>query len=154
MIGSLKLHPLELLHRISLLSFLQALALSVLTGELQRCHAEYFSAASIDHYHKLKPRTILLAVLGNGLLALALHVSSFATNKNMGALTMTICANFKQLVVIIIGLWLWEGLLTMINATGFILSIAGAAVYCREDLLNERLGVDPDRDDRDSERLV
>jgi drug/metabolite transporter (DMT)-like permease len=76
-----KLHPLDLLLRMSPLAFIQCVLYAQASGELDRVRA--FSAVNMT-------RGNLLGLLVNGMIAFGLNVVSFTANKKTGALTMTV----------------------------------------------------------------
>lgn len=78
--GRLKLHPLDLLMRMSPLAFVQCVVYSWSSGELDR----------VRHYGAVEmTRTKVLALLVNGSIAFGLNVVSFTANKKTSALTMS-----------------------------------------------------------------
>ncbi|KAI9313099.1 hypothetical protein BX666DRAFT_2020671 [Dichotomocladium elegans] len=77
-VGRLKLHPLDLLLRMSPLAFVQTLIYSYITGEMAL-------VAETKVTDKL-----FFALLVNGVLAFFLNVVSFTANKKTSALTMTV----------------------------------------------------------------
>jgi len=86
MTGSLRLPALELLLRMSPLAAVQSLAMARVTGEMGAfgAHLSLLStptslAASTTTSHPYA--TLLLSLLGNGILAFLLNISSFATNR-------------------------------------------------------------------------
>lgn len=83
-VGSLKLHPMDLLLRMSPLAFLQCLVYSAISGEL----------VEVIEYTKTSMTTAnFLALALNGAIAFFLNVVSFTANKKTSALTMTVAAN-------------------------------------------------------------
>jgi hypothetical protein len=71
-----------------------------------------------------------IAILAiNGILAFALNISSFSTNKNTGALTMTVCGNIKQCLTIFLGISIFGVHVGWYNALGMLCALAGAAWY-------------------------
>jgi hypothetical protein len=76
----------------------------------------------------------IAVVSGNGLLAFALNVVSFETNKVAGALTLTICANLKQCLTIVMGSFLWDVPISPLNGAGILLALAGGAWYSSIEL--------------------
>lgn len=90
-----KLHPLDLLLRMSPLALVQCVVYAYWSGEMER-------VASGAHLHvnaRLggagagvygSRRTMCLALLGNGWIAFGLNVVSFEANKRTGPLTMTV----------------------------------------------------------------
>lgn len=65
----------------------------------------------------------------NGIHAFALNISSFSTNKNAGALTMTVCGNLKQCLTIFLGILIFRVHVGWSNALGMVCVLAGAAWY-------------------------
>jgi hypothetical protein len=80
-VGRLKLHPLDLLLRMSPLAFIQCVAYAWWSGELD-CVREYGAT-------EMTPGRGT-ALLVNGLIAFGLNVVSFTANKKTSALTMTV----------------------------------------------------------------
>lgn len=80
-VGRLKLHPLDLLLRMSPLAFIQTMIYSYLTGEMQL----------VQEYCKTSMNfSVFCALLLNGVIAFFLNVVSFTANKKTSALTMTV----------------------------------------------------------------
>ena len=130
MTGPLALSPLEILFRMSPLAFLQAFLYSYLSGELSAFTASLKT-------QELTPTIILplptlnlaLALAGNGLLAFVLNISSFSTNKNAGALTMTVCGNVKQSLTVLLGILIFGVRVSGLNGLGMLITLAGAGWY-------------------------
>jgi drug/metabolite transporter (DMT)-like permease len=80
-VGRLKLHPLDLLIRMSPLAFIQCVFFSWYSGEMQRV-TEYGATEMT--------RTKAYALAMNGLIAFGLNVVSFTANKKTSPLTMTV----------------------------------------------------------------
>ncbi|KAE8448455.1 hypothetical protein EG329_009520 [Mollisiaceae sp. DMI_Dod_QoI] len=144
MTGPLALSPLEILFRMSPLAFIQALTYSYLSGELSS-FSECLTATAISlppipsslattisastSHLPLPTWNLMLALLGNGLLAFILNISSFSTNKNTGALTMTVCGNVKQCLTILLGIMVFGVKVSLLNGVGMGVTLAGAAWY-------------------------
>ncbi|KAF2740715.1 TPT-domain-containing protein, partial [Polyplosphaeria fusca] len=128
--GRLHLGPLEVLLRMGPLAAVQSLLYSALIGEFSEFMA-YVDAGHLD-------RQRMLAVAGNGALAFALNVASFQTNKQAGALSMTICANLKQCLTVVLGAFLWDLRMSVANEAGILLALVGAAWYSVVELRNKR----------------
>ena len=126
MTRKLALPPLEFLYRMSPLAAVQSLALAQITGELGRFFAFVESGM-------LTPR-LVFALLGNGMLAFVLNVSSFQTNKLAGALTITVAGNLKQCLTIMIGIVLFNVDVTPLNGIGMAITLMGAAWYSMVEL--------------------
>ncbi|KAI1610059.1 triose-phosphate transporter family-domain-containing protein [Exophiala viscosa] len=130
MTGSLKLEPLEFLLRMSPFACLQSLIYSIWSGEISRMLAEIdqISSYPMDQI-RYAAVGIFIIFLGNGVLAFCLNISSFTTNKLVGALTMTVCGNVKQCMTIILGVVLFHVHIGALNALGLFITTCGAAVY-------------------------
>jgi len=118
--GSLKLSPLELLYRMSPLAFVQTMIYAYFTGEIAAVHK--FADENIG-------RREVMILIGNGALAFALNVISFTANKKTGALTMTVAANIKQILTIILSIIFWDLAVGWLNGLGILLTLAGGAWY-------------------------
>ncbi len=117
MTGPLALSPLESLLRLSPLACIQALTCAYLAGELSS-----FAETDLDP-------SLAVALVGNGLLAFVLNVSSFSSNKAAGALTMTVSGNVKQCLTILLSIVLFGLRVDLLNGTGMIIALIGAAWY-------------------------
>ncbi len=124
--GSLALPAPELLVRMAPFAALQAFSYSFMTGEL----SQFLIFAAEGHM----TLSLCLALLGNGVLACCLNVSSFQTNKLAGALTMTVCANLKQCLTVLLGIVLFDVKVGKVNGAGMMIALAGAAWYSRTEL--------------------
>jgi len=123
--GTLALSPLEALHRLSQLAFAQALLGAYLTGELAAATATATGGLPSSHAGPLP----FLELAGNGLLGFLLNVSSFATNRAAGALTMTVCANVKQRLTVLLGIMLFRVRVGALKGVSMGVALAGAAWY-------------------------
>ena len=126
MTGNLALPALEILLRMSPLAALQSLLLAVCTGE-----ASSFRKWAIEGH--LTP-SYSFALAGNGLLAFLLNVSSFYTNRLAGALTVTVCANLKQCLTVLLGIVLFNVHIGLWNGIGILVTLMGAAIYSKVEL--------------------
>ncbi|KAK9382936.1 triose-phosphate transporter family-domain-containing protein [Kockiozyma suomiensis] len=123
--GRLKLSPLELLFRMSPLAFLQCIVYAYFTGEISGLR-EYWPI-SMDS-------TMMIKLILNGAIAFGLNVVSFTANKKTGALTMTVAANVKQILTIVLAILFFHLAVTPMNAIGIILTLAGGAWYAKVEL--------------------
>lgn len=117
MTGALKLHPFEALLRLCPLAAIQSLLGAAMTGELLTLSR---TANTITR------RTIALLIL-NGTLAFAQNIVSFHTNKVAGPLTITVCANLKQVATIVLGVVTFEKRLSIVGSAGMVLALGGSA---------------------------
>jgi len=123
--GRLRLSPLELLARMSPLAFMQTLMYSYYTGEM--AEAKVWFMTSYDNR-----KGIILLI--NGCIAFALNVISFTANKKTGALTMTVAANVKQILTIVLSFIFYNLQVTWLNSCGIILTLIGGAWYAKVEL--------------------
>ncbi|CAK4022223.1 UDP-galactose transporter 1 [Lecanosticta acicola] len=126
MTGSLQLSGMEILLRMSPLAVMHCLLIAAFNGEL----AEIRGLASRGFF---EPR-LLVAIVGNGLMAFLLNIVSFQTNKVAGALTVTICGNVKQCLTILLGIVLFNVEVTPLNGVGMAIAVCGAAWYSKVEL--------------------
>lgn len=118
--GRLKLHPLDLLMRMSPLAFVQCVFYSWYTGELERVRR--YGATQMT-------RSKAIALLVNGVIACGLNIVSFTANKKAGALTMTVSANCKQVLTIALAVVLFNLNITFTNGIGIFLTLCGGGWY-------------------------
>ncbi|KAL9081335.1 MAG: hypothetical protein Q9159_007357, partial [Coniocarpon cinnabarinum] len=126
MVGRLKLPPLELLLRMSPLAAIQSLLYSFFAGE-------WGSIGQALGQNSLRS-SVLVAVLGNGILAFLLNVTSFKTNRAAGALTMAVAANTKQILTILLGILFFNVTVTIVNGAGMAVTLVGVAWYTKAEL--------------------
>ena len=135
MTGNLKLPALELLFRMSPLAAAQSLIFALFAGEISGifkwCAEGHFTAS----YRS--------ALAGNGLLAFFLNIASLHTNKLAGALTMSICANLKQCLTVLLGIMVFDTKVGVISAYGMIITLVGAAMYSKVELEIKRANMTP-----------
>lgn len=81
--GRLRLHPLDLLMRMSPLAFVQCVFYGYMSGELAQVRR--YGATQMTGGKAI-------ALLINGIIACGLNIVSFTANKKAGALTMTVSA--------------------------------------------------------------
>lgn len=119
-VGRLKLHPLDLLLRMSPLAFIQTMVYSYVTGEM----------AEVAEFCRTRlTMSLCFALLINGIMAFFLNVVSFTANKKTSALTMTVAGNVKQVLSIILAVIIFNLNITFTNLIGIMLTLAGGAWY-------------------------
>lgn len=141
MTGSLKLHPIEALLRLCPIAAVQSLLGALLTGEISTLvRLESLSITSVDKY-------IYLLLSLNITLAFLQNVVSFRTNRAAGALTITVCANMKQVTTIVLGVVALRTRLSLVGGVGMALAVTGSAWYSVSvvdlrmvDCLREKMG--------------
>lgn len=87
-VGGLKLHPLDLLLRMSPLAAIQCMIYMRLTGELDLVRAYIAKDFTSGHFW---------AIFLNGCIAFGLNVASFTANKKTGALTMSVAGELRSI---------------------------------------------------------
>ncbi|CAO3677310.1 unnamed protein product [Umbelopsis ramanniana] len=123
-VGRLKLHPLDLLLRMSPIAFVQTVIYSYFTGELH----EVRNFVSTDMHAGM-----YLALLLNGIVAFSLNVVSFTANKQAGPVTMTVAGNVKQVLSIVLAIFIFNLRINPTNAFGILLTLFGGAYYALVD---------------------
>ncbi|ORY93046.1 triose-phosphate transporter family-domain-containing protein [Syncephalastrum racemosum] len=120
LVGKLKLHPLDLLMRMSPLAFVQCIFYAYCTGELERVRE--FSQVSMTS-------GLMMGLIFNGILAFGLNVVSFTANKKTSALTMTVAGNVKQVLSIVLAVVIFHIHINVTNAFGILLTLIGGGWY-------------------------
>jgi hypothetical protein len=120
MTESLKLHPFELLLRVSPFAAVQSLLFAWVNGE----HRVLLEITNNGHSSHLAFHLFL----ANGMLAFAQNVSSFHANKYAGALTLIMCTNLKQLCTIVLAVKIFETSITGTQAFG-IFAVLVASIF-------------------------
>ncbi|KAF8576778.1 TPT-domain-containing protein, partial [Ramaria rubella] len=126
---ALKLHPLDLLLRMSPLAFIQCVLYAHLSGELDGVRA--FGAREMDPH-----RAITLAI--NGAMAFGLNVVSFTANSKVGPLSITVAANVKQVLTILLAVSIFDLTITPANGLGIALTLFGGGWYAAVEYREKR----------------
>lgn len=127
--SGLHLSALELLYRMSPYAFMQSLILAYYHGE--------FDPFSL-HSHLTWPGPGLIAMLVvNSALAFTLNYTSFSANKKVGALTMAVVANVKQILTVVLSILLWNLKVDYLNVCGILGTLAGGAWYSAVELVGK-----------------
>ncbi|KAM0753594.1 TPT-domain-containing protein [Meredithblackwellia eburnea MCA 4105] len=127
-VGRLKLHPLDLLYQMSPMSLCQCLMWGWVTGESDRVRV--WASTNMT---SVKVAALVL----NGSLALGLNLVSFTTNKKVDASTMTIAANLKQVLTILLAVFIFSIDLNNKRLFGIVLTLAGGAWFAKIQLAEE-----------------
>ncbi|KAJ3029502.1 UNVERIFIED_CONTAM: UAA transporter [Siphonaria sp. JEL0065] len=131
--NGLKFHPIELLWRMSGLSFLQCFYISWVTGELDKCLV-LISKLVVGWRTEqasfwLNPTWLVGAVLVNGAMAFFLNYVSFSANKKVGALSIAVAGNVKQAMTLGLSVWIFGDVIGAVNGAGILLTLVGGAWY-------------------------
>jgi hypothetical protein len=133
MTGSLALPSIELLLRMSPLAAMQSLVYATLSGELRAF------AGTMYEREPGSTMTTIIFLLGNGLLAFLLNVSSFQTNKVAGALAISVCGNLKQVLTVVLGIFTFgDFAVDAWNGSGMFLAMFGCVLYSKAELDSKR----------------
>ncbi|CEG41866.1 drug metabolite transporter superfamily [Plasmopara halstedii] len=116
--GDLKLHPVDLiLHQAPLSAFWCFIAM-FLTGE----------ANTLMDNWEIVPSASFWFIL-TGMISFMLNVTSFMANKVTSPVTLTVCGNMKQVVVIIMSILINHDVITMQKAIGIVVVSMGGSMY-------------------------
>ena len=141
-----KYSSMELLAAVSPAACVYCLIFSLLSGECAPALSALFSSlagsssageiaqATLQHRGQslqipMHGIPLILCLLGNGLLAFALNVVSFRTNKASGAVAMTVMGNVKQVITVLLALVFLHASARPLNLVGIALTLAGSAIY-------------------------
>lgn len=144
-----KLHPLDLLLRMSPLALLQCVVYAYLSGEMG--HVAAGTMLVRNGTVAFSTKRLGLALFGNGWIAFGLNVVSFTANKKTGPLAMTvageclrmsvflqrslgsstlsIAANIKQVLTILLAVMIFNLQISLTNVIGICLTLAGGMWY-------------------------
>ncbi|EME38745.1 hypothetical protein DOTSEDRAFT_160388, partial [Dothistroma septosporum NZE10] len=122
---------LELLYRMSPLAAVQSLTCAYVEGELGQAKGRFDTG-------ELLTKGFLFLVITNMLMAFMLNSFSFYTNKIAGALTISVCANLKQVLTIAIGIVMFGVQVSPIHGVGMLIALVGAAWYSKVELDTKR----------------
>ena len=118
--GKISLHPLDLLHKLAPLAFLQCIIYAFYFGEMSGAHRFVTSP---------KNSSAMVSIFFNGLMAFWLNWVSFTANKKTSALTMTVAGNVKQAMSIILAIHIFNTVVGPLNILGIFVTLAGGAWY-------------------------
>ncbi|KAF0686303.1 Aste57867_21909 [Aphanomyces stellatus] len=117
--GAMNLHPADLILHQAPLSALWCAAALVFFGEW----IELVSASPHQLYSAMGWYVV------TGVLSFALNLSSFFANKATSALTLAVCANIKQVAVIVLSVYLHGDAMSFQTVLGVVLVTSGGALY-------------------------
>jgi len=142
------LSSLHLLYLLSPLAFVETTVIAHFSGELERVRA--YSDLGLWHLPTSRltrgqptsvpglSKTQVILLLMNGLMAFGLNVVSFTANRKVGALSMTVAANVKQVLTILCAVVLFNLTITPMNAVGIALTLLGGVMYAAVELKERR----------------
>mmetsp|Transcript_12878 Transcript_12878/g.19009 ORF Transcript_12878/g.19009 Transcript_12878/m.19009 type:complete len:359 (-) Transcript_12878:176-1252(-) len=118
--GSIKLHPIDLLTKMAPLAGLECLAMAYISGEMQEI---------LLRWQRLTEMGAIYVVVFTGFLAFFLNLTSFQANKVTSPLTLTIAANAKQALLMMMSTFLFGVVVSPLNMCGIVIVIAGSSLY-------------------------
>eukprot|EP00039_Didymoeca_costata_P020069 m.339949 g.339949 ORF g.339949 m.339949 type:complete len:331 (-) comp19045_c0_seq1:70-1062(-) len=132
MVGSLKLHPLDLIVYTSTYSGIQLFCVLLYTGELEQSFLSLLTQA--------EPETSALRnlLIVNGAGAFLLNVASFNANRATSPLAMNIGGITKQILSIVLAIIVFRTPVTKMTAVGVCVTIVGIILYTRESLRSKQ----------------
>lgn len=107
----LHLTALEILYRLSPLAVAQSLFVGYIHGEVSAFRNFASQPGNLNN-------KAILILLVNAAMAFGLNMTSFTANKKAGALTMTVAANLKQILTVLISITFWHLKVGWVNAVG------------------------------------
>ncbi|KAF9029528.1 TPT-domain-containing protein [Hymenopellis radicata] len=124
-----QLPSLALLYLLSPLAFIECVLLAFFTGELHDVR-QYAT-------HDMTTRKGI-ALAANGCIALGLNIVSFTANRQVGALGMTVAANVKQVLTIVLAVLIFDLSISFTNAIGILLTLAGGVWYAYVEFVERK----------------
>lgn len=118
--GDLKLHPVDLIYKMAPLALVQLSLLSFLTGELDDIWANW------NAYHQ---SGVFHMCFISGVLSFSLNICSFMANKVTSPLTLSIAANIKQVLMILLSTVYFATPVSFVNGIGIIIVLIGGSRY-------------------------
>ncbi|KAG8951053.1 UAA transporter [Tulasnella sp. 424] len=115
---SIKLHPSDLLMRMSPLAFVQCIGYAWASGELER--AMVHKGPGLEGWSQ-KSATVLLL---NGIIAFLLNIVSLTASQKNGPSTMTVAV-----LTVLLAMYMFHSTITPANSIGIALTLAGGAWY-------------------------
>ena len=125
----MKLAPVDLLSKMCPLACIECLLLSLWSGELQSIHARW--AELSDSY-------AFPIVLLSGLSSFSLNITSLFANKSTSPLTLSVCANAKQALMIVIATMVFGTPINFTNGVGIFIVLVGSARYSHVSYLESQ----------------
>ncbi|TRM67041.1 triose-phosphate transporter family-domain-containing protein [Schizophyllum amplum] len=128
---TLSLDPMSLLYVLSPIAFAECMALSWMTGEWDEV---VLSLMGRQGSGMRSSGGVMTALALNGIIAFALNVVSFNANKRVGAVGMSVAANVKQALTILLAVLIFDFVITPLNLLGISLTLIGGALYAWVEL--------------------
>jgi len=120
MTGEMKMQPLDLLCKMCPLAFVEILTLSLLSGEL---------SSIWSRWDEITQSWAIPVVVMSGFSSFSLNITNFYANKMTSPLTLSVCANAKQVMMIVIATVIFKTPINWVNGIGIFIVLAGGARY-------------------------
>ncbi|KAL0230569.1 hypothetical protein PCE1_004126 [Barthelona sp. PCE] len=117
--GEYKLHPIDLVSRMGLYSLVWLFPYSLIT------ESKKVLVLSATENAGLAWRMIFTS----GVIAFFLNISNFIVNQQTSPVTLTVCGNLKQLLTIILSVFIFQNVITWVNGFGILITLVGAGIY-------------------------
>jgi drug/metabolite transporter (DMT)-like permease len=130
--GPKKLHAMDLLMRMSLYSAMQCACIAFVTKEIPVGLQQYYIAHGWDKaenqasYHHFLQHMFI-----NALLALLINVVSFFAASHLRSLTISVTSNLKQVLVVLLSVYMFGYQVNIVNAVGVVLAVMGGVWYAQ-----------------------
>ncbi|KAI4527040.1 TPT-domain-containing protein, partial [Schizophyllum commune Loenen D] len=128
---TISLDPMSLLYVLSPIAFAECMLLSWMTGEWD----QVVTALVGKDGRSIRTHSGIVSALAlNGCIAFMLNVVSFGANKRVGAVGMSVAANVKQALTILLAVVIFDFMITPLNVLGISLTLIGGALYAWVEL--------------------
>ncbi|DBA02673.1 TPA: hypothetical protein N0F65_010498 [Lagenidium giganteum] len=116
--GDLKLHPVDLILHQAPLSALWCLVAMLFTDEWSKLSANWEQLPTLSTWYII-----------TGIVSFLLNVTSFQANKVTSAVTLCVCGNMKQIIVIALSIWVNQEDFGTQKAIGTVIVTLGGIAY-------------------------
>lgn len=123
------MHPVEFLMRICPLSFILLVVLSTVQGETSRIMEKYY-------LEQLTPMAWICAFM-TGFFAFVLNWTNFIVTRATSPLTVSVAGNIKQVITVLLGIYLFSIPISWLNGIGILISIFGLVFYSHTKLIEQ-----------------
>ncbi|KAL1689878.1 triose-phosphate transporter family-domain-containing protein [Schizophyllum commune] len=132
---TISLDPMSLLYVLSPIAFAECMLLSWMTGEWD----QVVTALVGKDGRSIRTHSGIVSALAlNGCIAFMLNVVSFGANKRVGAVGMSVAANVKQALTILLAVVIFDFMITPLNVLGISLTLIGGALYAWVELAEKQ----------------
>jgi len=116
-----KIHPLVLIKYVSPFACVGMLIIAIFNGEVYSYYQNHKEVELIKGYG---------LVLGTSVASFFLNLTNFTANQKTSPLTMSLTANLKQVLLVLVSLAMFgESTVSFINVCGVVLTLGGMFIY-------------------------